>query len=138
MTLTVNTIGDNPQQPGIYAEAYIPDQLIAGNAKLVTSTVTFVSGQVLARGSVVGLITASGKYALSLSASSDGSQSPVAIVADAVDASGGDVVGGVYLSGEFNENALTLGTGITLAAARAALRPLAIWIKSAVVASDPT
>jgi len=59
-------------------------------------------------------------------------------VADAVDASAGDVVGGVYLSGEFNENAITLGTGITLAAATAALRPLSIWIKSAIVASDPT
>ena len=95
MTLTVNTIGDNPQQPGIYAETYVPDQLIAGNAKLVSAPVTFVSGQVLARGSVVGVITASGKYALSLSASSDGSQTPVAIVADAVDASAGDVTGGV-------------------------------------------
>ena len=138
MTLTVNTIGDNPQQPGIYAETYVPDQLIAGNAKLVSAPVTFVSGQVLARGSVVGVITASGKYALSLSASSDGSQTPVAIVADAVDASAGDVTGGVYLAGEFNANALTLGTGITLAAATAALRPLSIWIKSAIVASDPT
>lgn len=58
MTLPVNTIGDNPQQPGIYAEAYVPDQLIAGNAKLVTANATFVSGQVLARGSVVGLISA--------------------------------------------------------------------------------
>lgn len=53
MSLTVNNIGDNPQQPGIYAEAYIPDQLIAGNLKLVTGNGTLGSGT-LQRGSILG------------------------------------------------------------------------------------
>lgn len=53
MTLTVNSLGDNPQQPGIYAETYIPDQLIAGNMKLVTANGVLGSGT-LQRGAILG------------------------------------------------------------------------------------
>ena len=52
MTLNVSVIGENPQQPGIYAETFVPDQLIAGNLKLVTQPVQV--GQLLPRGSVLG------------------------------------------------------------------------------------
>lgn len=138
MTLTVNSMGDNPQTPGVTAETYIPDQLIAGVANLVTDSVTVLSGQVLQRGAVLGKITASGKYILSLSAAVDGSQSPSAIAVDYIDATAGDVIAGVYLAGEFNGAALTLGTGITLAAATAAFRPLSIYVKNSVTAADPT
>ena len=54
MTLTVNSVGDNPQQPMLYAETYIPDQLIAGNLKLVSAAITLAAGT-LPRGSVLGL-----------------------------------------------------------------------------------
>lgn len=138
MALTVNSLGDNPQTPGIYAEAYIPDQLIAGNHKLVTGSVTILAGQLLQRGSVLGQITASGKYILALSAASDGSQTPAAIAADYIDATAGDVTGAIYLAGEFAGSALTLGTGITLASATLSLRPLAIYIKTSVTAIDPS
>jgi hypothetical protein len=138
MSLTVTSIGGNPQVPSIAADAFIPDQLIAGPHQIVTDTVTIASGQVIARGAVLGQITASGKYVLALSASADGSQNPSAIAADNIDASAGDALGGVYLAGEFNGNALTLGTGITLAAAKTAFRPLSIYVKTAVSAADPT
>lgn len=138
MSLTVNSVGGNPQIPGIYAETYIPDQLIAGQHDLVTTTVTVLAGQVLQRGAVLGQITASGKYVLALSASADGSQNPSVIAADYIDASAGDVTGGVYQAGEFNGAAMTFGTGITLGAATAALRPLSIYIKGSVSAADPT
>ena len=138
MALTVNSLGDNPQTPGIYAEAYIPDQLIAGNHKLVTDSVTVLSGQLLQRGAVLGRITASGKYILALSAAVDGSQTPAAIAADLIDATGGDVVGAIYLAGEFNGSALTFGTGITLASATLSFRPVSIYIKTSVTALDPT
>jgi hypothetical protein len=138
MSLPVTSVGANPQIPGIAADAFIPDQLIAGRHQLVTDTVTIASGQVIQRGAVLGMITASGKYVLALSASADGSQNPVAIAADNIDASGGDALGAVYLAGEFNGNALTLGTGITLAAAKSALRPLSIYVKTSVSAADPS
>lgn len=78
------------------------------------------------------------KYKLSAAAATDGSQIPAAILADAVDASGGDKAGGVYLMGEFNGAALTLGAGHTLASVKAALRSKGIFIKSSVSAADPT
>ena len=54
MTLVINALGDNPQQPMAYAETYIPDQLIAGNLKLVTQGIVLGAGT-LPRGSVLGL-----------------------------------------------------------------------------------
>lgn len=232
MALSVTNIGDNPFVPGISAEAYIPDQLIAGNLKLITDTVTITGGAALKRGSVLGQVmigaagapvaaggntgngaisavalgtkakvgtytvkftgattyivldphglelapgtaagayggsgldpeitftftaggtpmaandvitiavaAGSGGYKLAASAATDGSQNPVAVLADDVDASGGDLLGPIYLMGEFNANALTFGTGITSAAAKAALQPLSIFIKSVVSAADPT
>lgn len=137
MSLSVSTIGDNPQQPGITAQTYVPDQLIAGPLQIVTDSVTITGGP-FKRGTVLGKITASGKYTQALSASSDGSQTPVAILADDADGSAADVISGVYLMAEVNGAALILGTGITLAAAKSALRSVGIFVKTSVTASDPT
>jgi hypothetical protein len=57
MTLNISTIGENPQQPGIQAETFVPDQLIAGNLKLVTQQIQ--TSQLLPRGSVLGQQTTS-------------------------------------------------------------------------------
>ena len=141
MTLPITPVGGNSMAPGMFAVTFVPDQLIAGPHQLVTDTVTIASGQVVARGAVLGIITASGKYAVALAASSDGSQTPSVIAADTIDASAGDALGGVYMAGEFNGNALVLGTGITLAAAKAALRPMSIYVKSVpagLSSADPT
>jgi hypothetical protein len=54
MTLNVSFIGDNPQQPGIFAESYVPDQLIAGGLKLVTQPIVLAAGSNLPRGTVLG------------------------------------------------------------------------------------
>lgn len=53
MTLNVTSIGENPQQPGILAETFIPDQLIAGALKLVTQPIQLAAGA-LNRGAVLG------------------------------------------------------------------------------------
>jgi len=53
MALSVSTIGDNPFIPGVTAETYIPDQLIAGNMKLVTQPIVLGSGGPYARGTVL-------------------------------------------------------------------------------------
>jgi hypothetical protein len=58
MSLLVNTVGDNPFRPGINAEVYVPDQLIAGDAKIVSYDGAVVTGGVrLPRGTVVGQVT---------------------------------------------------------------------------------
>lgn len=54
--LSVNTIGENAQVPGIYAETFVPDQLVAGNLKLVTDDIV-VTGGPYARGTVLGQVT---------------------------------------------------------------------------------
>lgn len=120
--------------PSFSTEAYAPDRLIAGDADLITKDVTIISGQNLTRGALLGKITASGKYTLSLSASVDGSEVPVAILAIDTDASGGDKNGGIYLAGEFNEDSLTIGTGHTADSVRDALAQLGIFLKKPVSA----
>ena len=55
MALNPTFIGDNPQQPAAVAESYIPDQLVAGNLKLVSDIATITGAAVLQRGSVMGL-----------------------------------------------------------------------------------
>lgn len=61
MSLTPTVYGDNPFQPGAFAETYIPDQLIAGNEHLITENDTLVEqAAVLPRGTLLGRITSSG------------------------------------------------------------------------------
>lgn len=112
---------------------YTPDNLLAGNAHLLVGRkVTVLQGQVLPRGAVLGLITASGKYVLSASAAADGSQTPDLILAEAVDATSADTTVLAYERGDFNSNALTLGTGHTVASVREGLRAKGITLLTAV------
>lgn len=138
MSLSTTTYGAPVFAPGITADVFTPDQLIAGDAKVVTKSETITGGAVYKRGTVLGQITASGKFTMALSASNDGSQNPARILVDDVDTTGGDVNGGTYQMGEFNGNALVLGTGITLAAATSALAAFNIYVKSPVSAADPS
>ncbi|WP_288806501.1 head decoration protein [uncultured Novosphingobium sp.] len=137
--VTPTNYGNNPFQPGMSQDVFVPDQLIAGDLKVVTKTGTIAAGAgVLKRGTVLGQISSDGTYKTALLASSDGSQTPVVILADDVDASGAAVLAGLYQMGEFNGNAVILGTGITLAAATTALELKNIYLKTSVSAADPT
>lgn len=225
MSLSVVSIGENPQQPSIYAETFIPDQLIAGNLKLVSQPIQLMSGN-LARGAVLGqqtnnsidvtagtntgtgtvgstslgttetfgafqlkalsatsfsvtdpegnalpnatvgtayanaeinftitaggtafvagdsfvlnVLEATGNYVLSVKTASDGSQTPVGILAMSTNASAGPQMAAAYLMGEFNQNAITFDPSWTLPQLQAALRPYGIFLKSTVSATDPT
>lgn len=111
------------------AEVFTPDNLIGGDYPVVTESVTVISGQNLKRGSVLGKISASGKVNLSLAAADDGSQNVYAVLAEDVDATGGDKVATAYLSGEFVASEITFGTGHTAASTRAALRDINIYLR---------
>lgn len=114
-------------------ETHTPDNLVAGNTQLVTDSVTIVSGQTIVRGTVLGKITTGGKFKLSLTGSTDGSEIPYVIAAEDVDASAADVTNAaVYIKGEFNAAALTLGTGHTADTVKDGLRAVGIYVKSAV------
>lgn len=100
------------------------------------------TAQTLKVGAVLGKVTATGKYRLSLSASTDGSETPVAILIADVMGSSTDIV----LANATDTKALVLargpaivadaalqrGTGITAAAAKAALFAVGILVETAI------
>jgi hypothetical protein len=142
MSLTPTNIANSPFQPGVSQDAFALDQLIGGDLKIVTHAGRTIFGGAFVRGTVLGMVTAAGanqnKFTIALAAATDGSQTPAAILVDDVDASAADALGGIYAMGEFNERAVTLGTGTTLIAAKAALEAKNIYLKSSISSADPT
>lgn len=107
----------------------IPDNLIAGEYPRVSQLATITGGN-FAKGTILGKITASGKFKACTSAASDGSKDPSAILAESVDASSEDKEAVIYLTGEFNAAALSTGAGLTVNGLIGALRDKSIFIKS--------
>lgn len=92
---------------------------------------TVASGEgELSRGAVLGKVSVGGKCILSVADAEDGSEVPCAILAQDVDATSDDV----YIKGEFNERALTLGAGHTADSIRDALADLDIILRGSVAA----
>ncbi len=109
--------------------SFAPDQLLAGDAdRLKGRKVTILAGQNLTRGAVLGQVTASGKYVLSAAGATDGSQAPDLILAEPADATAGDITAIAYERGDFNQNALVLGAGHTVASVREGLRGKGIFL----------
>ena len=123
-----------PQYPFQATETFGQDRLIAGLTQLVTETVVLSAGIIYRRGMVLGRITANNKMALSALAATDGSQVPYGICIDDVDATIADQMCGAYVKGEFNQLALILGTGQTIANVHDPLRDAGIFLKSVVPA----
>ncbi|MBP1924600.1 hypothetical protein J2Z76_000453 [Sedimentibacter acidaminivorans] len=101
------------------------DKLFAGDAEVVIESA--MAGATMVRGTVVGKITASGKIKAVDSAAVDGSKDPYGILADDVAADGDPAV--LYLTGEFNEDAITFGGTDTADTHRLALRNIGIFLK---------
>lgn len=108
---------------------FTPDDLVI-SGDIVTESVIIPTGQTILRGTVLGKITTGGKLIKSLSAASDGSQTPYAIAAEAVTTTG-DTTTLAYIAGVFNSNALDIGTAHTVATIKAGLRDKGIFIQSA-------
>jgi hypothetical protein len=107
---------------------FTPDTLLGGDFPRQTATVTLAAGASLPRGAVLGRITASGKYKLCDKAADDGSQSPRALLAEAVAATSADASVSVYLTGAFTAAALTLGGTTTTGDVEDALRAFCIFV----------
>lgn len=109
---------------------YDPNGLLAGDKPILQRTIVLSSGQTLTRGAVLGRITASDEYVLSLAAANDGSEVPACVLAIDCDAATGDKSTTAFFSGEFNAAKLVFGTGHTAATVEAAVRkaglPIAI------------
>jgi hypothetical protein len=111
-------------------EVFTPDALLISTEHVRTKKRTLVSGQNLARGAVLGIITTGGKLTLSASAAGDGSNTPRYILAEACNASAADAECVVYETGEFNSAALILGAGHTLASIEQGLRGQGIYFQT--------
>lgn len=111
-----------------------PDKLIAGHEiELLTAGVTLLGAQgVLERGSVIGIITASGKGKLCDDASVDGSEVAKYILPEDVDTTDGDVVAECYKTGVFNRNELIFGGDDTAADHEAELRDVGIHLRDSI------
>lgn len=102
--------------------AFAPNDLLVSDVPVVTRNITIASGENLKRGAVLGAITASDKYVLSLAAAEDGSQAPALVLAHDCDASGADRVAAAYASAAFDSTKLILGAGHTAATVEKAFR----------------
>lgn len=108
-----------------------PDNLIVGDKiPILLKGVTLSANQgILLRGSMIGIVTASGKGKLCDSTSSDGSQIADAILTDDVDTTDADAVAQCYQSGMFNRQALIFGGNDTASQHEAKLREKGIFLK---------
>ena len=107
--------------------AQLTKNILAAGA-YTTRKVTVLAGQNIVAGTVLGKITASGKYLTALAAAVDGSQTPDFVTFTDVDASAGDKEAIVYETATLVATALTLGAGHTIASIREGLRVKGIMI----------
>lgn len=120
-------------QPGI-AQGFTnqgkctPDNLIAGEYPRVARYALVKGG--LPVGAVLGQIGQTGEFVLSTTAATDGSEKPQAILAESVPESEGFVQAHVYLSGQFNGHALTVGEGHTLESVIQKLQMTSVFIRN--------
>lgn len=85
----------------------------------------------------VTVTNAVGIYLECVKTASDGTQNPLAILADFADASAGPVRTGAYVAGEFNVNALIADPSWTMPPLVAALRLVGIFAKPVITAAQP-
>ena len=107
------------------------DKLLVGgsNYDALTKIGTVLTGQTLVRGSVLGIVTASGKYKLCDASASDGSEVPKFILVNDTDASAADAKATVYKTGVFNRQSLTWGTNGAPTGYETALHDIGIFLK---------
>ena len=107
-----------------------PKPLVIDDFDLQTEAVTLVSGAgALVKGTVLGRITTGGKFKTVNTANSDGSEAPYAVLAEDADATSADTLATVYLTGSFNQAALTFGGTDTYATHKVAMRKLCLFVK---------
>ena len=110
----------------------------AYNQQGVQFTIT-AGSNAFAAGDILSLqaVNAVGQYVACVKTASDGSQTPKAILVDFVDASGGPATGGAYMTGEFNERAVSFDPSWNLPQVRDALRPYSIFLKASISGLEP-
>lgn len=114
------------------SETFNYENLIAGSQKdLVNRGGTVALGQSFARGQLVGLLTASGKWQIcDFDAVTD--YEDFGIAAEAVDTTEGSVASTFYVEGEFSEDAVTISYGDDADDWRSTLADHGIYLRATV------
>lgn len=122
----------NLRAGGVASEgAYTPDKLFDRDT-IVRKVTIAAAAPALVRGHLLGQITTGGKYTVSLSASSDGSQVPDAVLLEDIPDSASDQEALVAIKGRFAIQGMTFGTGHTAASVDAVLRDKNIYLENVV------
>jgi len=125
--MVMHVLPNNDLAGGLTTEGtYTPDQLFAGESKIVTRDDIIVSGAgVIVKGQVLARVTASGKLTKHNPGGSGGAEIAVAIASQPCDATSVDCAQAVFVGGVFNRLALTWHASTnTKALQRAAFDPL--------------
>lgn len=116
---------------------YDPSSLFAGEPPVRHRPITLASGSnttgtPLPRGSLLGRVTATDKYIPCVKTASDGSQTPVAILAADTDAGAADVATTAYFEGEFAFEKMNVDASWSLTTLQASVRQTSsdLYIKS--------
>lgn len=90
------------------------DNLIANSVpEIATDDGILITGQNLARGSVLGRITATNKLTLAVDTAIDGSETPMGILVHDIDATAADKGCQIYVAGSFNNDELNWDASFT-------------------------
>lgn len=125
----------HPARSGV-VDAVVFNPLRLPGPKVYTEPFQFEAGQTLLPGSVLGIVTATGRLKLSAAAANDGSQVPVAILLEPISsfdpATGAAAVvsGPAATKGSFNQTALILGAGHSIASIKDGLRARGIHLRA--------
>lgn len=110
--------------------AFDPNGLVAGGYDYHAEKGTLLTGTNFAVGTLLGKISASGKYTTSLSGAADGSEVPVAVLLEAIDATGGDQEAMVLKAGGVVSDKMVFGAGHTAASVKDDLIARGIFVLS--------
>lgn len=117
-------------------DAVVHNQLRLPGPDVFVEPFNFEAGQTLLPGSVLGIVTATGRLKLSAAAAVDGSQVPVAILLEPISSfdpatgAGAVISGPAATKGTFNQTALILGAGHTVASIKDGLRARGIHLRA--------
>ncbi|MCJ2108035.1 head decoration protein [Methylobacterium sp. E-041] len=109
---------------------YVPEHDIVGTMPVYSEPETYLTGALVAKRSVVGRVTASGKLKLAVKTATDGSQKPIGIAVRDVDASAADAVGPTYKAGVFDPTTLTIDPSFSVEDVRLAFEGSPLFIRT--------
>ncbi|MCD5324769.1 MULTISPECIES: head decoration protein [Pontibacillus] len=123
-----------PEQLYTKTDEYSPDRLIAGNQiPLIAEGITLSADQgVLKRGTVIGVVTASGEGVLVDKSKTDGSEKAYAVLAETVDTTGEVKVTPGYITGLFNVNELAFADEDAIDDHKITMRERGLYVKDVI------